>query len=366
MPITTYNFSANQPVKGLVSDLSTALEAYMEQKGQDLKHEGQAFKNEGQKYENMYTKEKGLKAEDFVKSEIDRNKAMGAKSALELALLEKFGEKEKESEINYKNSQTKYYNEGGFKGGSGSTIPPGLRRFNSLTAADKSADLAYVRGLGFTNDEYLVGLSDGKTMEDFKESARKNGVDVDKVKRIYNPTTANITQQKNRDSKLAETDVFRKYILKGAEKYISTVGGMSPGFHIDSLLDKNEDDRAYYLAGRLLQTENAAATLSALGAQGGEGAIKTYVQKNFGDSKVWPAINKPSLYKKMQNIIHDATAEASEAARNSMYNYEPNEDKADALKQGGEPSEEDITYTMGKHNMSREEVLKLYKEKQGK
>lgn len=103
MPITTYDYSGVQPITGNVSDLSTALAAYMDQKNQRLKQEGQG-------YENMYSRAKGARAEDYVESEIQRNKNLALMDALKVAHESQYGgareelEQQKiQSEINRNN-----------------------------------------------------------------------------------------------------------------------------------------------------------------------------------------------------------------------------------------------------------------------
>ncbi len=103
MPITTHSFAGIEPLTGNVSDLSSALAAYMDQKQKRLK-------NEGQGYENMYSKAKGENAEEFVQSEIQRNKNLALMDALKVAHETKFGPQQAQADLEAQQALTRQRN----------------------------------------------------------------------------------------------------------------------------------------------------------------------------------------------------------------------------------------------------------------
>jgi len=288
MPITTYNFAGIEPLTGNVSDLSTALAAYMAQKKQRLENESQAARTEGQGYENLYSKARGKYAEPLVQSEIERNKSEGAKRALELALLEKFGGKEKESEINYRNAQTKYYNEGGGLGRNG--LSQSARVWSSAPANIKEEMIAQARGiLGPKYDDNFImnHLYGGGTMDDFREIASQEGRDPNTNEKIYSTTAAGRNTLQQQEGSLAELGVLEDEITKGMEKYGGNVFlGYSWPQVVDQIKGESDEEQGKFLAARALQIEAAGARTRIAGGSNAAEALKEMRENSLSEIKI--------------------------------------------------------------------------------
>jgi hypothetical protein len=341
MPITLPNFSAYRPEKGLVSDLGTALEAYMAQKSERLKQEGQG-------YENLYSKARGERAEDVIQSEIDRNKSEGAKRALELALLEKFGGAEKQSEIDYKNAQTKYYNEAPENGmGRRGGLSQSARVWSSAPANIKEEMIAQARGvLGpkFDDNFIMNHFYGGGTMDDLRELASQEGRDPNTTEKVYSTTASGRNTLQQQEGSLAELGVLEDEITKGMEKYGGNLmWGHSPQQVMDAISGHNDEEQGKFLAARALQIEAAGARTRIAGGSNAAEALKEMRENSLSEIKIFrPLVSQKAwttaqeeINKTLKKALH-AKSKYLKGQTNSKELY-GDEDKADAIKSSGDP-----------------------------
>ncbi|WP_196301893.1 hypothetical protein, partial [Streptococcus pneumoniae] len=82
--------------------------------------------------------------------------------------------------------------------------------------------------------------------------------DIAQVMPKYFATSSNVTQENERQKNLAELSVIENEVTDWMAPYVRTYGGFSPKQVIDSLLGKNDDELAKYLAGLSLQPEIAS------------------------------------------------------------------------------------------------------------
>ncbi len=387
MPITLPNFSANQPQKGLVSDLSTALSAYMAQKQEDLK-------NEGQQYENMYTKAKGEKAPEFVESEIQRNKNLALMEALKIAHESKYGPLQAQADLEAQQALTRHRN--------------AEAQYAGKTTTQK--DLAAAFGEG--TPEYNNALK--KSYNVLEQGGNEIGVPYEQLQ-AHERTHA--TKSMESDLKRADSQVASYKKLKSLKDIQLKHPDMSTDFSVAIM---NPDKKAGILEamkrkylvnkGKLAAIEKFEKLTADLVATGGEamGGGQRFTDKlqelykaRKPDARNTPEANlfvidnlmnemlpgfsygkdlRHGLKNRIKIIPDDEkyrelslqemerpNKTSSVDIQGQKYGVTPEiADKASALRREQEPSEEDITYTMGKYGLSREEVLNRIRQQSGR
>lgn len=217
-------------------------------------------------------------------------------------------------------------------------------QWDSLPATGKEKMMALANGLGIRPDEFVSGMTSGKTFEEIAAERGYNPEDVAKAKSRYLATSGNVRMENERQKNLAELNTIEDKVTDAMAPYISTFAGYSTKQIIDSYKGRNTDDLAKYLAARSLQPEIAALRIKVMGGTVGQGAIEELVKSALGHTKVIQGLVTPDVYKKMNHYVKEWLNEGSQAASESIYGsgsstplnlLSDEEFEREALKAGG-------------------------------
>lgn len=205
--------------------------------------------------------------------------------------------------------------------GSRNGITPGLRGFNALPAAAREATMARYRGItGLSDPEIIQMIANGATEDDFRQIGIDKGIDVDKAKPRFAPTTPNITAQQKRQVVSAGSDVLNEFISKAYEPYVGTVGRYSWNQIVDHFKG-DEDKLSDFYAARMLEEEAALQNVVKSGGNVNMHAVQNMIDKSMGNHKVIPAQMTPSIFAKTRQKAHDVMRRTVEAEQNALNGF---------------------------------------------
>jgi hypothetical protein len=203
-------------------------------------------------------------------------------------------------------------------GGSRGGLTAGTRLWSSLPSNVKSQIMAQGQAYGFSPEQTAMHISGGGSLEDLKEQAKQNGVDVENAEPQYAPTTSNITGIKNAEAAGAELDYLENQTAKDLSQYGSTIRGYSPAQIIDHF--KGDTDKlARFLGARALQPEIAGARSRVAGGSNAQEALKEAQDAALGSFKVFGGLITPEIREKVQHYINQKLKGALKARKKGLY-----------------------------------------------
>lgn len=232
-------------------------------------------------------------------------------------------------------------------------------QWNSMPSSSKENLVALANGLGIRPDDFVRGMTQGKT---FEEIAAEHGLDPAEISKVipkYLATTSNVTQENERQKNLAELGVFEETVTDWMAPYIRKVAGMSPQQIVDTLKGENIDALAKYYAALSLQPEIAALRIKVMGGNMSHAGLEEIVKASFGKSAINESMVGPEVYKKMNHYLQELLHKGSAAATHSIYGRPSS--KKEQKPSAYEESQKQLTE---KENSGT--VIKTYNRKTGK
>lgn len=187
------------------------------------------------------------------------------------------------------------------------------KNWSDLPKEAKLQFIAIGQGAGIRADEVQKALKEGV---DFNDLLYTKGYDKDHPPDpIYPLGPKNITDLNNREYASREISYLSDFITKATGEYANKIKGYSPSQVMDSLVGKNKEQQAQYLAARALAPELVNLRLVMAGAKSTVSAQKLLLDKSLTDFKIFESLVGKDVYKRFQKIVDEKLEGAFKASK---------------------------------------------------
>lgn len=184
----------------------------------------------------------------------------------------------------------------------------------SLPADVRKLDLAYARGMGYSDSEAQKLLSSGISLDDL---ARRKNTNLEKVSPSYPPTTATQSRAQLRESSQAEISSISPTVTKWLAPY--SQGGMGTFKLLKDLgTGENSNDVAKYMAATAVVPD--LSMMRARATSGGTPGIELVREftnaayNRLSNPSLARYLRSPEVFKKTQNYIDQLVKQMVERA----------------------------------------------------
>jgi hypothetical protein len=259
-------------------------------------------------FQNIEPLEGSTGVRDFFKNMLETSKSKSeAKIKGEEARISPELFKAKLGEVN---AHTKYLENGG--GRSSNNV------WMRLPQDTRASMIAQGNAWDLSPEVVAAHIAQGGTMDELKEQAKKNGIDVDSAPKIYDPTGKNRSDINNLKGSSAELDYLENVTKKGISRYGATFRGYSPAQIKEAMSGKNIDQQVEFYAARALQPEIAGVRSRIAGGSNSQEALREAQDAALGRFKIFESLLTPEIREKVQEKINEWLREGGKVRTRAM------------------------------------------------
>jgi hypothetical protein len=260
----------------------------------------------------------------------------------------------KKSKIKLNEQKGEYFSKGGSRSGNiWNHLPLDIRR-----------DLvAEARGFGISPEQISEHINNGGTMEELREEARKNGVDVDNSEKIYAATQSDVSKLHTRQSKAKELEVISEKVEKDTSKIGATFSGYSPELISNMMKAKAgnkeaEQEAIDVIGGYAMSPEITSVRISTMQGPQGIELMNEAQRKALLHLKVPESLLTPSIRAGVHKYMNDLIQKGVEASAEPITGQKRKKNTEKFKNIINKPSSEDLENTARKYGTTVEEVKK--------
>ena len=288
-----------------------------EQRKAQQQHERELWEAPMQRQKGMLENQKGELEAQYAPEKLEQEMAEGR-------LKGKYSEREIVAKLAEQEAHAKYWEQGGGRGMGGNV----WMRLPQDARADM---IAQGNAWNFSPEVVAAHIGSGGTMDELKEEAKKNGVDVENAEKQYNPTGSNRTKINEIKGASAELDYLEQVTTPGISRYGGTFDGYSPQQIAEAISGKNIDEQVDFYAARAVQPEIAGARSRITGGSNASEALHDAQTAALGTFKIFEGLLTPEIREKVQHKINEWLKEAAKV-RTKTISGSRTEQKAAAIE----------------------------------